>query len=138
MVFIFLELDVRLKDGAIFPDLHIKPTDRHQFLHYKSFHPSHIKNSIPYSQALRISRLCSSQNNFNAYISKFRDWFLTKDYPQKVVCEQIHKVVFGKQPNREDTSDQGVPFVATYHPKLKDLGKLIKNLKLFLYSDSKV
>ena len=63
---------------------------------------------------------------------------MTKDYPQKVVCEQIHKVVFGKQPNREDTSDQGVPFVATYHPKFKDLGKLIKNLKLFLYSDSKV
>ena len=31
-----------------------------------------------------------------------------------------------------------MPFVATYHPKLKDLGKLIKNLQLFLYSDSEV
>ena len=36
--------------------------------------------------------------------------------------------VFGKQPFRKDTSEQGVPFVATYHPKLTDLGKLIKNL----------
>ena len=47
----FLDINVNLKDGAIFTDLHIKPTDGHQFLHYESSHPSHMKNSIPYSQA---------------------------------------------------------------------------------------
>ena len=36
----FLDLNVSLKDDAIFTDLHIKPTDGHQFLHYKSSHPS--------------------------------------------------------------------------------------------------
>ena len=55
----FLDLNVSLKDGAIFTDLHIKATDGYQFLHYKSSHLSHIKNSIHYSQTLRISRLCS-------------------------------------------------------------------------------
>ena len=55
----------------------------------------------------------------------------------EVVSEQINKVVFGKQPTCKDTSEQGLPFVATY-PKFKDLGKLIKNLQLFLYGDSKV
>ena len=29
-------------------------------------------------------------------------------------------------------------FIATHHPKIKDLDKLIKNLQLFLYSDSEV
>ena len=42
-----------------------------------------------------------------------------KDYPQKVVIEQIYKVVFR-------------------NTQLKDLGKLIKNLQLFFYSDSEV
>ena len=56
----FLDLHVSLKDGAIFTELHIKPTDGHQFLHYKPSHPSQTKNSILLSQALRISRLCSS------------------------------------------------------------------------------
>ena len=121
-----LDLHVSLKDGRIFTDLHVKPTDGRQFLHYKSFHPSHIKNSIPLSQALRISRLCSSQNDFNAHISNLKDWFLARDYPQKVVNEKIEKVIFGKQPTRKDTSEQGVPFVATYLPKRKDLDKLIK------------
>ena len=134
----FLDINVSLKDGTIFTDLHIKPTDGHQLLHYKSSHPNHIKNSIPYSRALRISRLCSSQKDFNAHISNLKDWFLARDYPQKVVSEQIEKVIFGKQPFRKDTSEQGVPFIVTYHPKLKDLGKLIKNVQLFLYSDNEV
>ena len=31
----FLDFNLSLKDGAIFTDLHIKPTDGHQFLHYE-------------------------------------------------------------------------------------------------------
>ena len=65
--------------------------------------------------------MSSSQNNFNAHISNLKDWFLAKDYPQKVVKEHIDKVVFGKQPTRKDTSEQGVPFVVTYHPKLRQV-----------------
>ena len=87
---------------------------------------------------MRISRLCSSQKDFSAHISNLKDWFLARDYPEKVVSEQIERVVFGKQPFRKGTSEQDVPIVATYHPKLKDLGKLIKNLQLFLYSDNEV
>ena len=37
-----------------------------------------------------------------------------------------------------NTSEQGVSFAAIYHPKLKDLDKLTKNLLLFLYSKSDV
>ena len=124
----YLDLNVSLKDNAIFTDLHFIHTDGHQFPHYKSLHPRHIKNSIPYGQTSRISRLCSSQNDFNAHIINLKDWFLARDYPRKIVSEQIDKVVFGKQPSRKVTSEQGEPFVATFHPKLKDLGKLIKKL----------
>ena len=67
-----------------------------------------------------------------------KDWFLARDYPQKLISKQINKVVFGKQSTRKNTSEQGVPFVATYHPKIKNLGNLTKILKLFLYSDSEV
>ena len=30
----FLDLKVGLKDGKIATDLHMKPTDRHQYLHF--------------------------------------------------------------------------------------------------------
>ena len=56
-------------------------------------------------------------------------WFLARDYPINVVNEQINKVVFGKnQPSRKN-SENGIPFVVTYHPKVKKLGKLINLLQ---------
>ena len=84
----FFYLHVSLKDGAVFTDLHTKPTDGHQFQHYKSSHPSHIKNSIPFSQDLRISRLCSSQNDFNAYISYLKDCFWRKITLRKLLVNK--------------------------------------------------
>ena len=36
--------------------VHCKPTDSHSHLLYSSSHPSHVKNSIPYSQFLRLRR----------------------------------------------------------------------------------
>ena len=37
----FLDLNVSLRNGAISTDLYVKPTDGHQYLHYKSSHPEH-------------------------------------------------------------------------------------------------
>ena len=52
----FLDLNVSLRNGAVSTDLYVKPTDGHQYLYYKSFHPEHIKNSIPYSQAFKVEQ----------------------------------------------------------------------------------
>ena len=63
---------------------------------------------------------------------------MARDYPQKVVSEQTDKAVFEKQQSGKDAPEQGVPFVLKYHPKLKDLGKLITKLQLFLHIASEV
>ena len=55
-----------------------------------------------------------------------------------MVNEQINKVVFGKsQPSRKN-SKNGVPSVVTFHPKVKKLGKLIKDVLPFLYNDEEI
>ena len=57
----FLDTKI-IKDarGNISTDVYQKPTDTHPYLHWTSAHPLHIKYSIPYSQALRRRRICSS------------------------------------------------------------------------------
>ena len=50
----FLDLPVSLLDNKVSTELYIKPTDRHQYLHYSSLHPDHTKNTIVYSQILRL------------------------------------------------------------------------------------
>ena len=63
---------------------------------------------------------------------------MARNYPEKVVNDQINKVVFGKNPPVKKSSENGIPFVATSHTKVKDLGKLVKDLLPFLYSDEEV
>ena len=46
-----------MKDGKIKIDLHVKPTDTHQYLDSSSCTHVIAKNSIPYSQALRLNRI---------------------------------------------------------------------------------
>ena len=78
----FLDLNISIRNGTISTDLYIKPTDGHQYLHYKSSHPEHIKNSILYSQALRLSRICSSEKDFKCHLDQMKERFLARDYPK--------------------------------------------------------
>ena len=61
--------------------MYIKPTDVHQYLQYESSHSLHIKNSIPYSQALRVSRIYSSEKRFNTHVSRMKELILDISYP---------------------------------------------------------
>ena len=124
----FLDLKVSLSNGYLSTDLHIKSTDRHQFLHYTSSHPDHTKRSIIYSQALRISRICSNKSDFLKHLESMKSWFEVRGYPKKLREQEIEKVKFFKNSNvvRQQDPKKGVPFVLTYHPLSKLMGKIIK------------
>ena len=62
----FLDVSVSLtNDGSISTDLYTKPTDKHQHLLYSFCHPLHAKKAIPFSLALRLRRICSTDATFN-------------------------------------------------------------------------
>ena len=92
----FLDLYVRLRNRAIHTDLYIRPKDGHQYLPYQYSQRLHITTSIPYSQALRVSMICSSEKDFKTHVSHMKEWFLAKGYPELVANSQIDTVVFGK------------------------------------------
>ena len=61
----FLDIKVSVEGNGLCTSVHYKPTDSHSYLLYLSSHPSHVKNSIPYSQFLRLRRLCSEDSDFS-------------------------------------------------------------------------
>ena len=67
-----------------------------------------------------------------------KEWFPARGYPEIVVNNQIDKVVFGRDQPVKKNSESSIPFVTTYHLKVKELGKLIRDLRPFLYSDGNV
>ena len=49
----FLDVTIcREVGGGISTDVFSKSTDTHQYLDYRSCHPKHVKQAIPYGQAL--------------------------------------------------------------------------------------
>ena len=45
----FLDINISVQDNKLATSVHYKPTDSHSYLLYSSSHPSHFKDSIPYS-----------------------------------------------------------------------------------------
>ena len=79
----FLDIKVSLIDGQLEIDLGVKPTDSHQYLHSSSCHHYHCKKSIPYSQALRLNRVCSKNNIFDIHYNSLEKWLSERDYSEK-------------------------------------------------------
>ena len=88
----FLDLRVTLSQGKLETDLHIKPIDRQQYLHYSSSYPGHTKRSIVYSQTLRVARVCSHKADFRKHTTEMKSWFLKRGYPNNVIEKEMKKV----------------------------------------------
>ena len=113
----FSDLKVSLSGGQLTTDLHIKSTSKHQYLHYTSAHPDHTKRFIIFSQALRVSRICSNKTDFERHLDDIESWFQARGYPRHLVQKEMNKVQFNKEntSNKQNKSKQ-VIFVVTYHP----------------------
>ena len=70
---------------------YVKPTDRHQYLHFQSSHPQHAKRSIVYSQTLRVSRTCSQEEDYKNYCNQMKSWFLKRSYPEHLSDAEMKK-----------------------------------------------
>ena len=67
----FFEVNVRLVRGGgrgwLLIDLFVKPTDTHKFLNPSSSHHCDCKRGIPYSEALKLNRICSEDESFDKH-----------------------------------------------------------------------
>ena len=67
---------VILENNEISTDLYVKETDSHQYLHPSSCHPYHCVKSIPYSQALRLNRICSNNIFYDNRCNQLKNGYL--------------------------------------------------------------
>ena len=64
----------------------------HSYLTYTSSHPVRCKNSVPYSQFLRLKRICSDENDYKTKSKEMASFFLQRDYPLAVVDRALQHV----------------------------------------------
>ena len=81
----FLDLCLKPVSDRLLTSIHYKDTDTHSYLNYTSSHPARCKNSIPYSQFLRLRRICSEDNDFENKCIEMASFFQNRDYPSNVI-----------------------------------------------------
>ena len=121
--------------------MYIKPTDRHLYLHYLSAHSYHTEKSVVFSQTLRISRLCSSEKDFEDHKEEMKSWFRKREYPGNLIRSEMNNVKFSNfRPKNSDNNNnmKGIPLVVTYYPLLKSLSGIIDNSLSILHMDKEV
>ena len=73
------------------------------------------------------------------YTIVYISWFFKKGYPEQIIDYEMEKVNFCKSKKKSGIKKKkGVPFVVTYHPKLKNLSKIIKDNLYLLYMNDEV
>ena len=88
----FLDINISVQDNKLASSVHCKPTDSHSYLLYSSSHPSHVKDSIPYSQFLRLRRLCSKESDFNSKCDEMSNFFSERGYPDSILSKALDRV----------------------------------------------
>ena len=136
----FLDVQIIQSENKLLTDLHIKPTDTHQYLEFSSCHEYHSKKFIPYSQALRFNRICSKNRFFDNRCNQLECWLKDRGYNEKAVKQQILKVrkFTRKDLRNQDPKTKGRNkhvFNFTYDRAYSKL-KHILNINLLLTPDS--
>ena len=114
----------------IHTDLYKKPTDRNQYLLTSSCHPSHVCESIPFSLALRIVRICSTIEAREVRFSELKEMLLAREYSAGVInaaisrARSIPRNEALKKVFKAKNSDRPV-LTIQYHPALPSLAKII-------------
>ena len=140
----FLDVMVIFRDGRLHTDLYTKPTDKFQYLNFKSCHPFHQKSNLPYALALRIRRICSNTSDFKQHCSTLTNHLRKRGYKLGMIKEGIRKAaartredVMNPTDAENTAKDERVIFSTTYNPIVPDLKEKLKQLHPVLLSSER-
>ena len=138
----YLDVSISIEDGKITTDLHVKDTDANMCLPFSSCHPRHCPRNIPYSQCLRIRRICSDEENYTKRIKDLNENLSKRGYPQTLLEEANNKV--SKIPREEalkykvrEQSDRP-PIIVTHNPANPPISTWSKELMPVLHTSSRM
>ncbi|XP_033117883.1 uncharacterized protein LOC117117624 [Anneissia japonica] len=136
----FLDIDVSIKGSTLSTSVYYKPTDAHTYLNYESSHPPKCKDSIPYSQLVRLRRICKQDDDFKTRAKEMMSFFSNRGYPTNITDGCLNKInkmtrEIALQPRESATSTDRIPLVLTYHPIAKQVAEVITRNFEILSSD---
>ena len=131
------ELDTIVKmdhsTGKLYTDLYSKPTDAHNYLPADSYHPPHCIKSLPYSQILRLKRICTKNDDFIKHTRDMKTYFKRQGYSDKLFDNAFDKVkdldrhtlLHGERHVNHDTTIP-IPLITTYGTGMPNITQIMR------------
>ena len=127
---VFLDTEIYLHNGKLHTKIYRKETDRQYYLHIKFEHPKSLKDSLPYSHAIRIKQISSNQVDLNNILKEMKNNFVKQGYHSSLINEHLERVSLLNRIDlitEKDTRQKSdrIPLVTDFYQILpKPLGKI--------------
>ena len=105
---------------------HLSQTnDRKNYLHFKSAHSPSLRKSIPHSQALRISNICTETNEVTKQLAELKETFLKRGCQETSIDDQFNRLNHQKQRTKKKEKSNRIPLVMTCNQTLPNFRKIL-------------
>ena len=95
----FLDLKLKLENGKITVDIHSKLTNSFMYVLPTTCYPRKSINNIPHGTALRLRRICDSDEKFKHRSKEYKNYLIARDYHPGLVDKQFRKVEMTSRDN---------------------------------------
>lgn len=123
----FLDISVSMKHPYLETTIYYKPTDAHKYLDYNSCHPRPCIQSIPFSQFLRLRRICSNEEDFVQKSAEMEKYFTKSNFPPDIITTAKNKMRTNTTSRNRNKNSNRIPLVMTYHPKVYRITNIIRS-----------
>ena len=138
----FLDLKLKMNEkNKIIIDVFSKPTNSFTYVMPSTCYPSSNINNIPRGIALRLKRICDSDEKFTVRSNEYKNYLIARDYKPKVVEKHFSEIsnltrAEARQIKPKQQDNDRILFATTYNPMLPNMRSLIKKHLPVLHSDS--
>ena len=129
------------KNSKITVDVYSKPTNSFIYVMPSTYYPSNNINNVLRGIALRLKRICDSDEKFTVRSNEYKNYLIARDYKPKVVEKHFSEIAklsraeAGQIKPKQQANDL-ILFATTCNPMLPNMRSLIKKHLPVLHSDS--
>ena len=138
----FLDVKVKFENSKIEVEKFDKPTNSFTYVLPTSCYPRKSLNNISHGIALRLRRICDTDEKFNSRSIESKNYLIAGDYKPSIFNKDfVHFLTLSRQQARQKSTNwksqasKSVKLIMKYNPRLPDLNILLKKHMPLLYID---
>ena len=139
--FLDLKLKFDIETKHISADVFSKTTDSFTYVLPSTCFPKSSIENIPRGVALRLRRICDSDEKFNKRSEEYQNYFIARDYKPNKVKKQFSEIkrlsrTEARKPKTQNNSfSMSCNLITQYNPLLPNLKNILRKHLPILYSD---